>query len=163
MSDVSEKLHELQENIQKLQLLRQLGAEKLIWAQENEIYKIQQEIMKLDKQTPVDMIDALLPQKCRWCPEHSSDDAKLECYEANYATCKRKVPKSVGFLNLNILKVVMQFMILLGVLFTFLIFTNIFINYFPDDRLLVLLLSGIGLFLVMLLFRKPVINLLNSF
>ena len=40
MSDISEKLHELQESMQKLTLLKQLGAEKLILEQENEIFQI---------------------------------------------------------------------------------------------------------------------------
>lgn len=161
MSDVSEKLLELQEHIQKLQLLRQLGAEKLILAQENEVYKIQQDIMTLDQETPVEMMD-FVPQKCRFCPEKSTDEAKLECFEANNTTCKRKPPSSVGFLNVNILKVVLQFVVMIGVLVTFLILTNIFINYFPEDRLLVLLLSGGGLLLVVLLFTKPIKSLFNS-
>ena len=161
MSDVSEKLHELQEHIQKLQLLRQLGAEKLIFEQENEVYKIQQEIMKLDSERAVEIID-FVPQKCRFCPEQLTDEAKLECYEENNTICKRKPPSSVGFLNANILKVILQFFVLVGVLITFLIFTNIFINYFPDNRLLVLLLAGSGLLLVVLIFIKPVKSLFHS-
>jgi len=161
MSDVSEKLLELQEHIQKLQLLRQLGAEKLVLAQENEVYKIQQDIMKLDGETKADLID-FVPQKCRFCPEQPTDEKKLECFEENQTTCKRKPPSSVGFLNLNILKVAMQFVVLIGVLVTFLILTNIFINYFPEDRLLVLLLSGSGLLLVVLIFRKSITTLFHS-
>ena len=161
MSDVSEKLLELQEHVQKLQLLRQLGAEKLILEQENEVYKIQQEIMDLDSNASVALLD-FVPQKCRFCPEQSTDEAKLECFEANNTTCKRKPPSSVGFLNLNILKVILQFVVMIGVLVTFLILTNIFINYFPDDRLLVLLLSASGLILVVLIFRKPVKSLFHS-
>ena len=63
MSDISEKLHELQENMQKLTLLKQLGAEKLIIEQENEIYNIQQEIMSINASASVDIIDAVLPKK----------------------------------------------------------------------------------------------------
>jgi len=102
MSDVSEKLLELQEHIQKLQLLRQIGAEKLILEQENEVFKIQQEIMKMDSERAVEIID-FVPQKCRFCPEQSTDEAKLECFEENQTTCKRKPPSSVGFLLLQTL------------------------------------------------------------
>ena len=61
MSDISEKLHELQENMQKLTLLKQLGAEKLILEQEREIIQIQQEIMNINANASVDIIDAIFP------------------------------------------------------------------------------------------------------
>lgn len=62
MADVSEKLQELQESMQKLQLLKQLGAERLILEQEKEIYQIQQEIMKVNESTSIDAFEMILPK-----------------------------------------------------------------------------------------------------
>ena len=125
MSDISEKLHELQESMQKLTLLKQLGAEKLILEQENEIFQIQQEILKINANTSVDIIDAILPKKCKFCVDMVTDEEKLECYEKNYNKCKKKEPKNMNLLSMNFLKVILMYLVLLGLLFAFLIITNI--------------------------------------
>lgn len=162
MSDVNEKLHELQESMQKLQLLKQLGAEKLILEQEKEIYVIQQDIMHLNNNTSIDIIDAILPKKCKFCTVKTIDEDRLECFEKIGTTCKRKEPKNVNMLNMSIFKVILMYMSLLALLFTFLLFTNILFNYF-EPKLLVFGLATAGLLLVFLLFRKPVKKLYSQF
>ncbi len=155
MVDVTDKLQELQESMQKLQLLKQLGAEKLIIEQEKEIIEIQQDILKLDENTSVDIFEAVLPKKCKFCTEKRTDDERLECYEKNFDKCKRKAPKVANLLNFGAMKLLFGYLALLGVLFVFLLLTNIFSSYFPDQRLIVFLCAGAGLLLVVLLFRKP--------
>lgn len=162
MADVSEKLQELQESMQKLQLLKQIGANKLIQEQEKEIYQIQQEIMKLNESTSLDAFEVLLPKKCQFCPEKTTDEERLECYEKNYSTCKRKVPKVANALSLNALKVFLSYIAVLGLLITFLLLTNIFSNYFPDNRLLIFIFSFAGLGLMVLAFWKPYKRLLDA-
>ncbi len=162
MSDISEKLHELQENMQKLTLLKQLGAEKLILEQEREIIQIQQEIMNINANASVDIIDAILPKKCKFCTDMVTDEEKLDCYEKNYSTCKKKEPKTMNLLSMNFLKVIMMYLILLGLLFAFLIITNILFTYFEGQTLGVFIGSAIGLILIILVFRKPVKKLNKS-
>lgn len=162
MSDVNEKLHELQESMQKLQLLKQLGAEKLILEQEKEIYTIQRDIMHLDNNTSIDIFDAVLPKKCKFCTVKTTDEERLECFEKIGTTCKRKEPKHVNMLNMSIFKVVLMYMTLLAVLFTFLLFTNILFNYF-EEKLLVFGLASAGLLLVIVLFKSPVKKLYSQF
>ena len=162
MSDISEKLHELQENMQKLTLLKQLGAEKLILEQEREIIQIQQEIMNINASTSIDIIDAILPKKCKFCTDMVTDEDKLDCYEKNYSTCKKKEPKSMNLLSMNFLKVIMMYLILLGLLFAFLIITNILFTYFEGQTLGVFIGSAIGLIFIILVFRKPVKKLNKS-
>ena len=162
MPDISEKLHELQENMQKLTLLKQLGAEKLIIEQENEIFHIQQEIMNINANASIDIIDAVLPKKCKFCPDMVTDEEKLECYEKNYSKCKKKEPKSINLLSMNFLKVILMYLVLLGLLFAFLILTNILFTYFEGQVLGVFVGSAVGLILIILIFRKPVKKLYKS-
>ncbi len=162
MIDVNEKLQELQESMQKLQLLKQLGAQKLILEQEKEIVDIQQDILRLDENTSVDIFEAILPKKCKFCTEQRTDEDRLECYEKNYNTCKRKAPKVANLLNFSAMKLLFGYLALLGVLFVFLLLTNIFSSYFPEQRLIVFLCAGAGLLLVVILFRKPFKQLYSS-
>ena len=162
MSDISEKLHELQESMQKLTLLKQLGAEKLILEQENEIFQIQKEIMNINANASVDIIDAILPKKCKFCADKVSDEEKLDCYEKNYSKCKKKEPKNMNLLSMNFLKVILMYLVLLGLLFAFLIITNILFTYFEDQVLGVFIGSAVGLILIILIFRKPVRKLNKS-
>jgi len=162
MSDISEKLHDLQESMQKLTLLKQLGAEKLILEQENEIFQIQQEIMSINANASIDIIDAILPKKCKFCTDMVTEEEKLDCYEKNYSTCKKKEPKNMNLLSMNFLKVILMYLVLLGLLFAFLIITNILITYFEDQTLGVFIGSAVGLILIILIFRKPVKKLYKS-
>ena len=165
MSDISEKLHELQENMQKLTLLKQLGAEKLVLEQENEIFHIQQEIMNINANKSIDIIDAVLPKKCKFCTEFSErfqEEDKLDCYEKNYSKCKKKEPKSMNLLSMNFMKVILMYLVLLGLLFAFLILTNILFTYFDGQILGVFIGSAIGLIIITLIFRKPVSKLYKS-
>jgi hypothetical protein len=57
---VDDKLQELQEAIQKLQMLKQLGAENLVIEQEKAIFSLQKDIMELNTQTSMDPVDYLL-------------------------------------------------------------------------------------------------------
>ena len=125
MPDVSEKLQELQESMQKLHLLKQLGAEKLILEQEQEIFNIQQDIMQLDNNTSIDIIDAVLPKKCKYCEIKTTEEERLDCFERNGSTCKVKVPKSINMLNLSFIKVGVIYLSLLGILFIFLLLLNL--------------------------------------
>jgi hypothetical protein len=61
--NMSEKLLELQEAMQHLQMLKQIGAEKLIMSQEKEIFNIQQDLMTMDNDASLDAVDAILPKK----------------------------------------------------------------------------------------------------
>ncbi len=162
MSDISEKLHELQENMQKLTLLKQLGAEKLVLEQENEIFHIQQEIMNINANASVDIIDAILPKKCKFCTDMITETEKLDCYEKNYSSCKKKEPKSMNLLSMSFLKVFLNYIILLGLLFVFLILTNILFTYLEGQVLIVFIGSALGLILITLIFRKPVKKLYKS-
>jgi len=165
MSDISEKLHELQENMQKLTLLKQLGAEKLIMEQEREIFHIQQEIMNINANASVDIMDAILPKKCKYCteyPERFQEEEKLDCYEKNYSKCKKKEPKSMNLLSMSFLKVFLMYVVLLGLLFVFLLLTNILFTYFEGQVLAVFIGAAIGLIIITLLFRKPVKKLYKS-
>ena len=163
MVDVSEKLQELQESMQKLQLLKQLGAEKLILEQEKEIVEIQQDILRLDENTSVDIFEAILPKKCKFCTEKRTDEDRLECYEKNFSTCKRKAPKVANLLNIGAMKLLVSYLALLGVLFAFLLLTNIFSSYFPEQLIIVFIFAAAGTLLVILLFRKPFKRLYSAF
>ena len=162
MSDISEKLQELQESMQKLTLLKQLGAEKLIMEQENEIFQIQQEILKINANASIDIIDAILPKRCKFCTDMVTEEEKLDCYEKNYSKCKKKEPKSMNLLSMNFLKVILMYLVLLGLLFAFLIITNILFTYFEGQVLGVFIGSAVGLILIILIFRKPVKKLYKS-
>ncbi|WP_457557063.1 hypothetical protein [Candidatus Harpocratesius sp.] len=163
MADVSEKLQELQESMQKLQLLKQLGAERLILEQEKEIYKIQQEIMKANESTSIDAFEMILPKKCKFCTEKTTDEERLECYEKNYNTCKRKPPKVANMLSLGAVKLFLSYIAILALLFVFLLLTNIFLDYFPENRLLVFILAFLGLSMVIIGFWKPFKRLHSAF
>jgi len=162
MSDVSEKLHELQESMQKLTLLKQLGADKLVMEQEREIFQIQKEIMNINENSSLDIFDAILPKKCKFCTDKITDEEKLECFEKNYSKCKKKEPKTMNLLSMNFLKVVLMYLVLLGLLFAFLILTNIFSSYFGDKVLIIFIGSVVGMVIIILLFRKPVSKLYKS-
>ena len=162
MSDVSEKLHELQESMQKLTLLKQLGADKLVMEQESEIFQIQKEIMNINENASLDIFDAVLPKKCKFCTDKITDEEKLECFEKNYSKCKKKEPKTMNLLSMNFLKVVLMYLVLLGLLFAFLILTNIFSSYFGDKVLIIFIGSVVGMVIIILLFRKPVSKLYKS-
>ena len=162
MSDISEKLHELQENMQKLTLLKQLGAEKLILEQENQIFHIQQEIMSINANASVDIIDAILPKKCKFCTDMISEEDKLDCYEKNYSKCKKKEPKSMNLLSMSFLKVFLMYVVLLGLLFLFLLLTNILFTYFEGQVLGVFIGSTVGMLIIILIFRKPIKKLYKS-
>ncbi|QEE14597.1 hypothetical protein DSAG12_00410 [Promethearchaeum syntrophicum] len=165
MSDISEKLHELQESMQKLTLLKQLGAEKLILEQENEIFHIQQEIMNINANASVDIIDTILPKKCKFCTDHLerfNEEEKLDCYEKNYSKCKKKEPKNMNLLSMNFLKVILMYLVLLGLLFAFLIITNILFTYFEGQALFVFIGAFLGMMIIIIIFRKPVRKLYKS-
>lgn len=162
MADVSEKLQELQESVQKLQMLKQIGAEKLAIEQEKEVFSIQQDILQMNENTAIDIMDMALPKKCKFCDEVKLDEQRLLCYEKNGDTCKKKEPKSIGVMNFSILKIIVGYLGLLGLLFAFLLFTNIFFSYFEGQRLVVFLLSGACLLGIFLLFRKPFKHIYNS-
>ena len=157
--DVNEKLLELQEAMQKMQLLKQIGADRLIIRQENEIFNIQQDILSINKSTSVDIVDMVLPNRCRFCTDKKDDEEKLECYEANYNTCDKKEPAHVSLVSMSILKVTLMYISVLLVLFTFLLLTNIFFNY-VDDRLIVFIISSAVVAGIVMVFWKPVKSLL---
>jgi hypothetical protein len=166
MSEINEKLHELQESMQKLQLLKQLGTDKLILEQEQEVFRIQQDIMKLNNNTSVDIIDAILPKKCKFCSVKTTEEDRLDCYEKIGDSCKEKEPKFANMLNMGILKVALLYLSLLALLITFLLLTNILFKYITGetvvDKIMVFSIAVVGLALVILLFRKPVKNLYAS-
>ena len=116
--DISEKIQELQENIQKLQILKSVGADRLVIAQEKEVYRIQQEILEIDRNQPVDIVDAILPKKCRFCTEKITQDERLDCFEENGETCKRKPPSITNLFSLKVMRFVIMASLLLLSLFT---------------------------------------------
>ncbi len=118
--------------------------------------------MNINANASVDIIDAILPKKCKFCTDMVTDEEKLDCYEKNYSTCKKKEPKTMNLLSMNFLKVIMMYLILLGLLFAFLIITNILFTYFEGQTLGVFIGSAIGLILIILVFRKPVKKLNKS-
>ena len=91
-----------------------------------------------------------------------TDEEKLDCYEKNYSKCKKKEPKNMNLLSMSFLKVFLMYMVLLGLLFVFLIITNILFTYFEGQVLGVFIGSALGLILIILIFRKPVKKLYKS-
>ena len=94
-STVDDRLMELQEMMQRLQLLKQIGADNLVIEQEKEIHNLQQELLTMNKEASLDIIDTL-PRKCRFCTDMDTDEAKLDCYEKNFKNCKRREVSSIG-------------------------------------------------------------------
>jgi len=162
MADVSEKLQELQESVQKLQMLKQIGAEKLAIEQEKEIIALQQDIIRLNDNTALDYIDIALPKKCKFCDEMKTDEQRLTCFEKNGDACKKKEPRFAGMMTFGVLKLVVGYLGLIGLLFAFILFTNIFFSYFEGQHLIVFILSGVCLIFVIMLFRKPYRKIYNS-
>lgn len=162
MSDITEKIQELQENIQKLQILKSIGAERLVIKQENEVYRIQQEILDIDRNHPVDVVDAILPKKCRFCQEKNNQNERLECFEQNGETCKNKPPHITSLFSVRVVRFIIMAALVLLSLFSFLILTNIFMTYLPEFKLLVFLISISILGCLVILFWKPVRKLFRS-
>ncbi len=161
MSDVNEKLQDLQESMQKLQILKALGTERLILEQEKEIYQIQQDIMKLNNDVSVDIIDAILPKKCKFCTEKTTEEERLECFEKNGDTCKNKEPKNVNMFNGSFLKLIILYLSIVTLLITFLLLTNIFSNYF-ENKILLFGIASIILIIIIFLVKKPVKQIYSS-
>ena len=163
MSDVTEKLQELQESMQQLQLLKSIGAQKLIQEQEKEIYHIQQEILDIDENIPID-VESLLPKKCRFCDIKETADERLECYEIKGEKCKRKPPEMTNILSLNFFRFLAMTGVVIASLFVIMLLTNILMSYLPEpnQKLLVFVLCAAGYGLLTLLFWKPVRNLFKS-
>jgi hypothetical protein len=158
--DVDDKLLELQEALQKLQVLKQIGASNLIIKQEKEIYDIQKDILSMNDSASIDAADAILPKKCRFCSEKTSDEEKIECYETNFEKCEQKEPMHIGLLSMSVLKLVISYIALLLLLFTFLLISNILFN-FIDERWIVFSLTLFLVFGVIGLFYKPMKKLLQ--
>lgn len=158
--DVDDRLLELQEALQKLQVLKQIGAHNLIIKQEKEIYDIQQDILSMNENAIIDAADAILPKKCRFCTEKLTDEEKIECYEANYDKCEQKEPMHIGLLSMSVLKLVISYIALLLLLFTFLLISNILFN-FIDERWIVFTLTLLIVAGIVGLFYKPMKKLLK--
>ena len=133
MSDVSEKLQELQESMQQLQLLKSIGAQRLIQSQEKEIFRIQQEILNIDDNQPVDIED-FLPKKCRYCDLKETEDDRLECFEKEGEKCKRKPPKMNNILSVNFFRFLAMVGVVIASLFVILLLTNILMSYLPEPN-----------------------------
>jgi hypothetical protein len=157
--DYTDKLVELQEAMQRLQLLKQIGAENLIIHQEREIFRIQQDIQKMNEDTELDIMDTL-PKKCRFCTECKTDDERLTCFDTNHETCKKKEFNPTNPISGAFLKIFLVYGLLLLNFFLFLMVSNILMLYLTQTWL-VFILSAIVVGLVIVLFRQPVKSLYN--
>lgn len=155
--DTSEKLVELQEAVQKLQILKQIGAETLALKQEKEIFKIQEEIRGMNEDSSLDVVDTI-PRKCRFCTVHKTDDERLMCFEENYKTCKQQEPPPMNAMSASFLKVLLLYGVILLSMLSFLLLSNILFLYI-DNRIFVFMISFIAVGTMTLLFRKPIGNL----
>jgi hypothetical protein len=146
---------ELQEAMQKLAMLKQLGAENLVIEQEKNIYHIQQEIMKMNEKCSIDAID-YLPKKCRYCTEFTEDQdlERLECSERKSKTCKNHEPANMSLLTSAFLKLLLAYGVFLLMLLTFSIITDIMFK-FLDDKIVVFTISFVLLGAILILFRQP--------
>ncbi len=163
MSDVTEKIQELQENIQKLQILKSIGATHLVISQEKEVYRIQKEILDIDRNQSVDIVDAILPKKCRFCEEKLTQDARLECFEKNGETCKHKPPNITNLFSIKIIRLIVTVSLIIMGLLAFLLLSNIFLGYFPEQRLIAFAICVGGIGTLILLLWRPVKKLFQSF
>jgi hypothetical protein len=157
--DTSEKLVELQEAVQKLQLLKQIGAETLALKQEKEIFKIQEEIRGMNEDSSLDVVDTI-PRKCRFCTVHKTDDERLMCFEENYKTCKQQEPPPMNAMSASFLKILFLYGILLLSMLCFLLLSNILFLYI-DNRLVVFIMAFVVVGSISILFRKPISNLIK--
>ena len=155
-----EKLLELQEMMQKIQLLKQIGAEKLVMEMEMQIFKVQQDILQINQDVAIDPVDLILPKKCKFCTEMTGEEDRLLCFEKNGETCKNKPPANMGLLSTAILRVGLMYAILVMGLFTFLILTNIFFTYI-DSQFAVFMISAVILAAIFILFKGPVKQVLK--
>jgi hypothetical protein len=162
VSDVEEKLAELQEGLQKLQLLKGIGAKKLIAAQEREIYRIQQEILDIDENKSMDVVHALLPKKCWYCNEKETEDERLQCFEDTQGECDQRKPEISGVFSLNLIRLVVIIALVLFGLFSFLLLTNILLNYLPDYKWIVFGICILLTSLIGFLLRKPIKSVFKS-
>ncbi|MHA1585454.1 MAG: hypothetical protein ACTSVU_06575 [Promethearchaeota archaeon] len=162
MDNVSEKLHELQENLQYLQILKQMGAQNLVLKQEKEIVRIQQEIMNVDKATSIDATQLVLPKKCRFCPEKTTDQERFECFEKNGKKCKVKVNTHINLVNVSIMRVVVTFFSIIALILVFLLLTNISMQYFPAYPIISFAISAVGVILVFFALKGPMVRILHS-
>jgi len=158
-SDLDEKLQELQESIQRLTLLKQIGAENLVNQQEKEVFRIQQELLGLNKDTSLDIVDTI-PKKCRFCDSMKNDDERLECYEKNYRTCKKHEPMNLGLVSTTFLKVFIAYAALILLILTFSMISDVLFKYL-DDKTIVFAITGGCLFGIILLFRSPFKSLMK--
>jgi hypothetical protein len=156
-SDVNDRIIELNEAMQKLQILKQIGAENLVIEQEKEIYHIQQDILHLNKDTTVEAVD-LLPKKCRFCMSLENEEDRLECSEKNSKTCKNREPVTMGLITAAFLKVLLIYGMLLLLLLTFSLLTDILFK-FLDDKVLVFIIAFAIVGCVVVLFRGLVKSL----
>lgn len=154
---VDDKLAELQEAIQKLQMLKQLGAENLVIEQEKAIFSIQKEIMELNRDTSMDPVD-YLPKKCRYCDLCKTDEERLDCSEKNLRTCKQREPPNMSLLTMGFLKVLLLYGVVLLLLLTFSLLADVFIK-FIEDKVIVFVITSLVLVGIILLFRSPFMNL----
>ncbi len=156
-STVDDRLMELQEMMQRLQLLKQIGADNLVIEQEKEIHNLQQELLTMNKEASLDIIDTL-PRKCRFCTDMDTDEAKLDCYEKNFKNCKRREVSSIGSTISVILKVVMGYVIVIILILIFSLITDVLFQYLTD-KVEIFVIAGIFIILIVLLFRKPMSQL----
>jgi len=158
-SDLDEKLQELQESVQRLTMLRQIGAENLVTQQEKEVFRIQQELLGLNNDTSLDIVDTI-PKKCRFCDALKTDDERLDCYEKNFRTCKRREPVNIGLVSSALLKVFVAYAALLLLILTFTMISDAFFK-FIEDKSIVFSISAICVVGITLLFRGPFKSLMK--
>lgn len=152
-SDLDEKLQELQESIQRLTLLKQIGAENLVNQQEKEVFRIQQDLLGLNKDAPLDIIDTI-PKKCRFCDTMKTDDERLECYEKNFQTCKKRESLGIGLVSSSFFKVFIAYAALLLLILTFSMLVDVFFKLTEDKTIVFATAAGV-LFVIIILFRAP--------
>jgi hypothetical protein len=159
--ETAAKLIELQENIQKLQLLKQIGAKKLILRQEREIFKIQEQLRRIDGEIPLELLD-ILPRKCQFCTDYASDDDRLTCFESSYKECKKKDIPQIGSIETGFLKILLLFGMLIITLLCFMLISNILFK-FLEERLVVFLITLGIVSIIVLVFLKPVMRMYRLF
>src|SRR6056297_2284582 len=153
-SNYGEKLVELQDAINELQMLKQIeGTDKLQRLQERKIFNIHKELQNMNKSAQLSAVDAILPLKCRTCPDKTTDEERLQCFDENHETCTRD-EEVLTPLKMSILKITIMFISVILGLLLFLLATNIFSKYLVD--LWAIFLASFGLTLIIVfLFRQP--------
>jgi hypothetical protein len=153
-TSVDDKLMELQEMMQRLQILKQLGADNLVIEQEKEIFQLQKDLMDANKETPLDIVDTL-PRKCRFCEEPNNDDERLECYEKQYKTCKKHEPTNLSSMTTAFLRVILAYGFVIILILIFSLITDVLFKYITDS-IIVFSISVIIVVAIVILLRNPI-------